>query len=170
MPQPTKLGKITFSSVSLQEQLQLDRMQSAINTLGGYNGPIELQNHLDLGGHKISNVAAAEGPQDVVTSEVAEKNYSATALRSQIEAGGSVPLRTYVTGLKGGVTATGPGVAQAAVQSVENFTQVGGNLALSQLPTAGLSVTITTAKLTPTGSNGSMTFTNGLLTAQTPAT
>jgi hypothetical protein len=35
---------------------------------------------------------------------------------------------------------------------------------------SGLSVTITTAKLTPTGTNGSMTFTNGILTAQTQAT
>ena len=35
---------------------------------------------------------------------------------------------------------------------------------------AGLSVTIVTAQLTPTGAQGSMTFTNGLLTAQTPAT
>jgi len=35
---------------------------------------------------------------------------------------------------------------------------------------SGLSVTITTAKLTPTGANGSMTFTNGILTAQTQAT
>lgn len=35
----------------------------------------------------------------------------------------------------------------------------------------GISVTITTAKLTPvTGTNGSMTFTSGVLTAQTPAT
>lgn len=34
----------------------------------------------------------------------------------------------------------------------------------------GLSVTITTAKLTPAGANGSMTFTNGILTSQTPAT
>ena len=33
----------------------------------------------------------------------------------------------------------------------------------------GISVTITTAKLTLAGSQGSMTFTNGLLTAQTPA-
>jgi len=37
--------------------------------------------------------------------------------------------------------------------------------------TSGLSVTITTAKITPvTGTNGSMTFTNGILTAQTQAT
>jgi len=36
--------------------------------------------------------------------------------------------------------------------------------------TGGLSVTITTAKLTSGGTNGSMTFTNGILTAQTQAT
>jgi hypothetical protein len=35
---------------------------------------------------------------------------------------------------------------------------------------AGLTVTITTAKLTTGGVNGSMTFTNGILTAQTAAT
>lgn len=41
---------------------------------------------------------------------------------------------------------------------------------LTALPT-GLTVTITTAKLTPTtGVNGSMTFVNGILTAQTQAT
>jgi hypothetical protein len=34
----------------------------------------------------------------------------------------------------------------------------------------GLSVTITTAKLTTLGANGSMTFVNGILTAQTQAT
>ncbi len=33
-----------------------------------------------------------------------------------------------------------------------------------------VSATIVTAKLTPGGANGSMTFTNGVLTAQTPAT
>jgi len=35
---------------------------------------------------------------------------------------------------------------------------------------SGLSVTIATAKLTGAGSNGSMTFVNGILTAQTQAT
>jgi hypothetical protein len=35
---------------------------------------------------------------------------------------------------------------------------------------SGLSTTITTAKLTIGGSNGSMTFTNGILTSQTQAT
>ena len=35
---------------------------------------------------------------------------------------------------------------------------------------SGLSVTINTAKLTTLGTNGSMTFTNGILTSQTQAT
>lgn len=35
---------------------------------------------------------------------------------------------------------------------------------------SGITTTITTAKLTALGSNGSMTFTNGILTAQTQAT
>ena len=41
---------------------------------------------------------------------------------------------------------------------------VNGNLA------AGFSGTIATAKLTSGGANGSMTFVNGILTAETPAT
>ena len=40
---------------------------------------------------------------------------------------------------------------------------------ISGTPT-GYTGTITTAKLTAGGTNGSMTFTNGILTAQTPAT
>lgn len=50
------------------------------------------------------------------------------------------------------------------------FTDISGNLATSQLPTAGLSVTITTAALTVGGTQGSQTFTGGILTAQVPAT
>lgn len=41
---------------------------------------------------------------------------------------------------------------------------------LWQLQSIGLSATIVTAKLTPGGANGSMTFQNGILVSQTPAT
>jgi len=34
----------------------------------------------------------------------------------------------------------------------------------------GVSVTVATAKLTPAGANGSITYQNGVVTAQTPAT
>lgn len=46
------------------------------------------------------------------------------------------------------------------------------NLGLGTIATqnTGISVTITTSKLTSGGANGSMTFTNGILTAQTQAT
>ena len=50
-----------------------------------------------------------------------------------------------------------------------SITPIGGTGTVT-INTTGLSVTITTAKLTPTGTNGSMTFTSGILTAQTAAT
>jgi hypothetical protein len=50
------------------------------------------------------------------------------------------------------------------------FSDISGTLASSQLPSSGLTATIVTAKLTTGGAEGSQTYTNGLLTAQTPAT
>ena len=50
------------------------------------------------------------------------------------------------------------------------FTDVSGQITTAQLPASGLTVVIVTAQLTSTGTQGSMTFTNGILTAQTPAT
>ena len=150
----------------------MSNLQDAVNILGGHSGQVELSNHLSLGGHKISDVAAAEGPQDVVTSEVAEKNYSAHALRPKLEAGGAVAMRTYLTGLKGDVKATGPGVAQSTVGNLTGvtFAQIGGHLDESQLPTAGLTATIPLAKLTGGGTNGSLVFQHGILVGFTPPT
>ena len=150
----------------------MSNLQDAVNILGGHQGPIELSNHLSLAGHKISNVAPASSPQDVVTSEVAEAKYSAPALRPHLEGSGKFPLRSDMAGLKGDVTASGPGVVQATVQELSGITidEIAGNLTLTQLPTAGLSVTIVTAQLTTLGATGSMTFSHGLLVAQTQAT
>lgn len=63
----------------------------------------------------------------------------------------------------------------ATLTSAENFARNAsnidtGNLPLAQLPAAGITVTIATAKLTTLGANGSMTFQNGLLVAQVAAT
>ena len=44
------------------------------------------------------------------------------------------------------------------------------NLNAKADPTTGISGTIATAKLTPGGANGSLTFTNGILTAHVDAT
>jgi len=102
---------------------------------------------------------------------------------------GTVTSITTGTGLTGGpITTTGSvsiasigtpgtyvkttfnaqGQETAGSATLDLATDVAGTLATSHL--AGTTATIVTAKLTPGGSNGSMTFTNGLLTAQTPAT
>lgn len=47
---------------------------------------------------------------------------------------------------------------------------LGGQITFAQLPSAGLNVTITTAALTTLGTQGSMTFQNGVLTGQVQAT
>ena len=69
------------------------------------------------------------------------------------------------------------GAAATAQTNAESFATAGdvATLAGAQAYTNGkfagaITVTITTAALTGTGTQGSMTFTNGLLTAQTPAT
>lgn len=60
------------------------------------------------------------------------------------------------------------GTATAA--QVPALSALTGQITTGQLPASGLSATITTAALTTGGTQGSMTFLNGLLTAQTPAT
>src|SRR6185312_15232068 len=59
-------------------------------------------------------------------------------------------------------------IASVPGEYVTGYDATTGNF--SQSTPAGISATITTAALTGTGTQGSMTFTNGILTAQTPAT
>lgn len=69
--------------------------------------------------------------------------------------------------------AAGIAAAAAAQAAAEAFASDAGNISSGTLDPArlpGISVVITTAALTPTGTQGSMTFTNGLLTAQVQAT
>ena len=79
---------------------------------------------------------------------------------------GTVISVTAGAGLSGGTIQTSGTIAFTG--PVNLATQVSGILANTHL--TRVSATITTAKLTGGGANGSMTFTNGLLTAQTPAT
>lgn len=76
--------------------------------------------------------------------------------------------------LTGTVTTAGNLTLGGALSNVSLTTQVTGILPIANGGTGtsvvGVTATITTAKLTALGANGSMTFTNGLLTAQTAAT
>ena len=76
--------------------------------------------------------------------------------------------------LTGTVTTAGNLTLGGALSNVSLTTQVTGILPIANGGTgtsvAGVTAVITTAKLTALGADGSMTFTNGLLTAQTAAT
>ena len=95
MPQPTKIGKINFSTLSLPEQLAMSQIIDAVNAHSGYSGPLKLADGLDLSGNRITNVGPAQGATDVLTSGVAEGKYSAAALKPSFQAGSSQPLDTY---------------------------------------------------------------------------
>jgi len=103
---------------------------------------------------------------------------SAAAARANLGAGtvASVGGTGTVNGitLTGTVTTTGNLTLGGTLSGVSLTTQVSGILPIANggtgTSTAGVSATIVTAKLTALGADGSMTFTNGLLTAQTPAT
>lgn len=58
----------------------------------------------------------------------------------------------------------------AFTQTQPAFTDISGTLSAAQLPAAGISITVTTAALTTLGVQGSMTFVDGILTAQVQAT
>lgn len=55
-------------------------------------------------------------------------------------------------------------------RSRPGFPDISGQIAMGQLPPDGITTVVATAKLTGLGANGSMTFTNGILTAVVPAT
>ena len=103
---------------------------------------------------------------------------SAAAARANLGAGTvtSVGGTGTVNGitLTGTVTTAGNLTLGGTLSGVSLTTQVSGILPIANggtgTATAGLNATIVTAKLTALGADGSMTFTNGLLTAQTPAT
>jgi len=84
---------------------------------------------------------------------------------------GAVSLTADVSGI---LPIANGGTGTTATTFASLTTNVSGILPIANggtgTSTAGVSATIVTAKLTALGADGSMTFTNGLLTAQTPAT
>ena len=96
------------------------------------------------------------------------------------EGAGTVTFTPSSGLINGGATFTLPtnylilivfdGVNWTATPDQFSFANISGQITAAQLPSAGISVTITTAALTTLGTQGSMTFVHGQLTASTPAT
>jgi hypothetical protein len=99
------------------------------------------------------SVSAATGGVTIANTGVTSFSGGSTGLTPASPTAGAVVLAGTLALANGGTSATTAAGART-------------NLGLG----SGLSVTITTAKLTALGANGSMTFVNGILTAQTQAT
>ena len=111
----------------------------------------------------------ANGGTGATTAAAARTNLGAGTVTS---VGGTGTVNGIT--LTGTVTTAGNLTLGGTLSGVSLTTQVSGILPIANggtgTSTAGVSATIVTAKLTALGADGSMTFTNGLLTAQTPAT
>ena len=95
MAKPNQVPKLQFPTMDPVFQQHYQQLIDTVNTLCGHNGTIQLANHLDLDGNKVMNIGAPEAPTDALSSGVALKSYSATALKPQLESTGPTPLTTY---------------------------------------------------------------------------
>lgn len=94
MPLPNQLPKLNFEGIDPVFQQWLNQAADAINTHSGYNGPVTLADHLDLGGNRVMNIGPPVAATDALPSGVAAQTYSAPVLRPQLESSGSSPLVT----------------------------------------------------------------------------
>ena len=155
---------------------------SAISTAGGL-GTMASQNANNvvisggtIGGVALSGDSINNTPIGAITPSTGAFTTLSIGTPLGIASGGTNASTASGARTNLGVTATGTDTTYA--YRANNLSDLGSastartNLGLGTIATqnTGLSVTITTAKLTLAGANGSMTFTNGILTSQTQAT
>lgn len=114
---------------------QLSQIMTTLNAIVGAGGRTILPAGIDMQGSTVSGVGAPQGPTDAINSGHASANYGSEAQRSNLDVGGP--------------------------QALKGLTSCYATL----LPGQGINATITLAKITGGGSNGSITITNGVVSA-----
>lgn len=146
-PQPAPSALPIQSYQLSKEQLQdpavmnvmLQQIFTALNQGNGSLGKVVLPAGVDVNGSTISNVGTPQADSDAISSGHAQGNYSAPVIGPQLDVGGTNTLK--------GLTAL--------------YAQLSP---ISQLLATGISGTVVLAKITGGGSNGSITFTKGIVT------
>jgi len=95
VPLPNQLPKLNFQGIDPVHQQWLNQLTDFCNSLAGYNGEVELANHLNLSGNRIKNVGSPVESTDALTSGIAQQTYAVSVLAPQLEAAGSNPLTSY---------------------------------------------------------------------------
>ena len=178
---------VGFSAISHQFLTAYDAVtgmlsaaQPAFTDISGIAAPSQIPTPTasTIGGVESIGPVASQWVNEIDTSGVphlsqpAFADISGVATTAQIGTG-TPSAGEYVDGGTGAWTAlpapTLPEtIAPVTGEYLTGYDATTGNFSAST--PAGLSVTITTAALTPTGTQGSQTFVGGILTAQTPAT
>lgn len=149
---PPPIQRVQFSKEDFTTESGVARMNTvmsqltgAVQALQGSGGPSVLPSGVDVAGARVTGLAAPQHSSDAISAGHAQSQFSADTLGPQLDIGGSNALKG-LTGLQ---------IQQNRLQS-----------ALA----GGVSGTITLAKLTVGGTNGSITVTSGIITAFTNAT
>lgn len=141
-PVPLQYSPVTKDDFSTEPGVarfnqQIVQIVDALNKGNGVAGPVVMPKGADVRGSTITGLGTPSDPSDAVSLGHASTNYGAPAVGPQLDIGGKNALRG-LTGLQ---------------------------LAFNSLTTSKISGMVTLAKITGGGSNGSLTFVNGVITA-----
>lgn len=130
--------------------LSMSQIVNAINQNNGQAGAVVLPSGVDVQGSSVTGLGTPTGPTDAVSLGHSNTNYGAPAVAPQLDIGGKNTLK---------------GLAYTYSQVGPNGTQTNAIAAIQKALAAGVSGTVTLAKITGGGSNGSLTFVKGIITA-----
>ena len=141
-PLPIQRYQVTKEDFEKPERFNvyLSQIVGAVQSLQGTGGPSLLPSGIDVAGSRVSGLGAPAHPSDAISSGHAQSQFSPEVIGPNLDIGGKNALKG-LTGL-----------------------QMGQN-ALQAALAAGVSGTVTLAKITGGGANGSLTVVGGIITA-----